>query len=525
MSLAFASPPQVVLEVDGIPLSEVEAAALEAVHVRQALSVPTLCELTFADPPGPLATAAQLAPGTAIVVRLRGLDPPLFDGEVTAVEYVYEPDRGRQVQVRGYDLLHRMRKRQTVRALLDLTPRDLATQLAGDVGLSVEASEDGPVWSRLVQDRQSDLRLLLEVTEASGLYLSVRGDVLHLLSLAGLDDSVDLTLGDTLFEARLEANGTPSLRGVKATGWDASLARELEGEATGSRVGRSVEMAVEPDAVGGSGERDLVDEAAPSAERATAAAQAELDRRGAEEVVFRGVAAGDPRLRPGTRVNVSGVDAAFAGEYVLTEIDHTIDAERGYLAQLSSAPPPRTAERSRASHAVLGKVLSVDDPDSLGRIQVTLPTLRDVESSWMEVLSVGAGSGKGLVAIPDVDDRVLVLLVQGDPAQGVVLGGLYGDSTPYDTGVVERSIKRYSLKSRGGQQIILDDEANSLKLKDASGGSVELSPKVIRMQDAAGSLVELTENLVRLHSEVDLVIEAPGKAVRITASSVDFESG
>ena len=44
----------------------------------------------------------------------------------------------------------------------------------------------------------------------------------------------------------------------------------------------------------------------------------------------------------------------------------------------------------------------------------------------MEVLSVGAGSGKGLVACPDVDDQVLVLLLHGDPAQGIVLGGLYG---------------------------------------------------------------------------------------------------
>ena len=33
------------------------------------------------------------------------------------------------------------------------------------------------------------------------------------------------------------------------------------------------------------------------------------------------------------------------------------------------------------------------------------------------------------------DDRVLVLLVHGDPAQGIVLGGLYGAGGPYDTGI------------------------------------------------------------------------------------------
>ena len=34
---------------------------------------------------------------------------PLFVGEVTAVEHVYEPGHGREIRVRGYDRLHRTR--------------------------------------------------------------------------------------------------------------------------------------------------------------------------------------------------------------------------------------------------------------------------------------------------------------------------------------------------------------------------------------------------------------------------------
>ena len=41
----------------------------------------------------------------------------------------------------------------------------------------------------------------------------------------------------------------------------------------------------------------------------------------------------------------------------------------------------------------------------------------------MGVVSAGAGSGKGFAILPDVGDQVLVLLIGGDPSQGVVLGG------------------------------------------------------------------------------------------------------
>jgi uncharacterized protein involved in type VI secretion and phage assembly len=524
ISFALAQPPQVDLDADGMPLPERAANALVEIRVLKVLAEPALCELVFADPPGPLDAADALPPGAALRISLRGVAEPLFEGDVTASEHVYEPDRGRTVRIRGYDRMHRLRTRQEVRALVDVTAADVASQLAADVGLQVEAAGSGPTWSRLVQSRQTHLGLLIEVCEAAGLYPTVHGDVLHLVTLEGLaDEPVRLDLGSTLFEAAFEANAGPALDRVTATGWDVTNAETVEGEAGSGRSGRAV-AAEAPASTLGTSQRDLVDVAAPTTERATARAQAELDRQTAATVVFRGVAAGDPRLRPGAHVEVAGVDAAFAGTYVLSEADHTIDAERGYLCALSSAPPEPRTRPTEPSHVVPGEVIGVDDPDGLGRVQVTLPTLRDIESSWMEVLSVGAGSGKGLVALPDVGDRVLVLLVHGDPAQGIVLGGLYGTEGPFDSGVEGGAVKRFTLQTPGGQRVRLDDDGRTLRLEDQSGGSVELGDNLIRIEDATGNLLELTTDRVRLHSAVDLELEAPGRSVTIRGSSVDFET-
>src|SRR5438067_6739938 len=103
--------PDVGVEAAGTPLSAGDLRALTGVRVQQRLSLPSLCELSFVDPSARL-SGGLLAPGAPLRVTARGYDPPLFDGEVTANEYVYGPSGGRELLVRGYDRLHRLRKRQ-----------------------------------------------------------------------------------------------------------------------------------------------------------------------------------------------------------------------------------------------------------------------------------------------------------------------------------------------------------------------------------------------------------------------------
>lgn len=72
--------PEIWLEVDGTPLTAADLPALREVRVQQRLSLPTLCELAFADPPGPLTRVAQLVAGTRLRVRVAEHQEPLFVG-------------------------------------------------------------------------------------------------------------------------------------------------------------------------------------------------------------------------------------------------------------------------------------------------------------------------------------------------------------------------------------------------------------------------------------------------------------
>jgi phage baseplate assembly protein V len=501
---AIAVLPRIDVEVDGSILASGASAALEEILIQRRLSQPSVCELTFFAPRGPISELHAIRTGSSVHLSLPESRDSLFDGEITAVEHLYEASHGQTIRVRCYDRLHRLRKRQPVRAHTQVTPSELARELTADLGISVEAEEDGPLSQKLIQYRQSDFDLLVEVSARCGLYLTLRGDVLHLLTLQGLGDSIDLALGKTLMEARVELNAEPACRCVLVKGWDATRVEAHESRVDDPRLGRKVVASAPPDSFEATGDRTLADEAVQDDLHAKAIAQGELDARVAREVTFSGVAEGNPALMPGSLVDVSGIATSFAGTYVLTSVNHRINRHVGFVSEISSLPPS-FEKHSKGAIVLWGTVTSVDDPDNLGRVRAWLPALGKVETDWMGVMAAGAGNGKGFAMLPDVDDQVLVLFIGGDASQAVVLGGLYGSNGPGDYGVEDASVRRYTVGTSGGQKIRLDDTGQLIRIENKSGSYIDISP----------------EKFI-LHSTVSLEIEAPGQDVVIKGKTIDF---
>jgi uncharacterized protein involved in type VI secretion and phage assembly len=497
--------PDLRIELGGTAIGASDAAALAEVRVRQRLSLPSQCELVFQEPLSLGESGSALRPGATLLLQISGMDPALFSGEVTAIDYVYGPSGGRSVRIRAYDLLHRLRKRQPVRLHVQMSAADLARELVADLGVSVEAPDSGPLHDRIFQVGLSDLDLVDRTARRAGLYFVLQDESFRLFTLSGLGDSHKLRIGDTLLEARLEVNGDPACRSVATQGWDPARAETRRGKASGARTGRSVSTEVAPTDVGGSGDRTRLNVAVGNDRQADALAQAELDLAVAREVTLWGVAEGDPALRPGCRVDLEGVTPTLEGTYVLCSVEHRIDPEHGFISEIGTLPPP-PREESPATVAALGQVTQVDDPEKLGRVRVSLPALGELETGWIEVLVPGAGKSKGLVALPGIGDRVLLLFPDGDPAQALVAGGLYGPDGPPDSGVEGGSMRRYTFTTSGGQKLQLDDAGRKLRLEDQSGSYLELGP----------------ERAI-LHAAVDLTLEAPGHALRIRSHSVDFE--
>ena len=77
--------------------------------------------------------------------------------------------------------------------------------------------------------------------------------------------------------------------------------------------------------------------------------------------------------------------------------------------------------------AVLGICVSVKDPDELGRIRCLFPTLpknkgKEPWSWWIRQQAPNAGKERGLYAVPEPLDEVLVVFLYGAQDIGIVVG-------------------------------------------------------------------------------------------------------
>jgi phage baseplate assembly protein gpV len=500
----IASRTRVVLTLAGAPAPEPASRALTSVTVLQRSSLPDLCELTFAAPPGPLPQAMDWPPGTPLELRVGDEAEPLFAGDVVAVEFALAAGGERALRLRAHDRLHLLRLRDVVRSFAQVDPVEVARELLGAAGVAVHAHAGGLPREMVVQYRQTDLDLLRSLLDAEGLYLAVRPDGAHVYGPGGFGEPVPLEAGASLLDASVEVSGLTAVDAVEASGWQALEGRPLGARAGDADPGRDVPATVDAADLVGPASRTLSGGVAQSEAHLERRARAHLGRLRGREVTLTGLALGDSRLRPGTPVDVRGLPAELSGRYVLHEVTHVLDDAKGYVCQLSSAPPPPPPQ-AVGWQATLGRVIDVDDPGRLGRVRVTLPALGTLDSAWLQVMAAGAGAAGGASILPGVGDTVLVLLALEDPSQAVVLGGLYGPGGVPDPGVAGGQVRRYTLTSPGGQRLVLDDEHGALVIDDGNGNRLELS--------GAGA---------RLTTGAALVLEARG-GVRIVGETVDFE--
>lgn len=492
---------QLRVELDGAPLPPDLAARVTLVLLRQALGVPAAAEIDLAQP-GEAASAMR--PGQGLALRFAGgEEAALFEGEVAAVEQRHDARGGHVLRLRAYDALYRARLRRRSRALADASAASLAREIAADLGLGLLVREEPPARPLVLQRGESDLDLLLALATSAGVYPVLRDGSLCLLALDGEGVEVPLRLGEGLREVVLRSSSEEALGSVSAQAWDPATLDTLSAEAVTARQD-AFDLQGPP---GSLPARPLHGRLAGSEAEARAAAQAALDRAAAAAASATGRCAGDPRLTPGRSIRIEGV-AAGAGRYVVTEAVHRFCVE-GYVTSFSTLPPaPRPAPRPPL--LTLGVVAGTDDPEGMGRCRVTLPAFDGLQTGWMQLLLPGAGAGKGIAALPETGDQVLVAFPDGDAASGIVLGGLWGrQRLPRGLAAKPGAPRAFVLRTPEGHAV--------LELGGATG--------LARLSTVTGNLVELAPGRLRIAAAGDLVIEAPGRTLTLRAEAIRMEQG
>jgi uncharacterized protein involved in type VI secretion and phage assembly len=171
----------------------------------------------------------------------------------------------------------------------------------------------------------------------------------------------------------------------------------------------------------------------------------------------------------------------------------------------------------------LATVVSLDDPDRRNRVQVRLIAFDAVDMQdapmWARVVAPFAGSGRGVFFLPDVDDEVLVVFMNGDAHHPLILGGLWNGNAQSPADIESGGTNRYKrIKSKNGIVITMDDQQGqeTLKLETPGGQKITLQdgPGTITVEDSNGNSIKL--------EAAGITVTA---SVKVNASQVEVTAG
>jgi uncharacterized protein involved in type VI secretion and phage assembly len=177
-------------------------------------------------------------------------------------------------------------------------------------------------------------------------------------------------------------------------------------------------------------------------------------------------------------------------------------------------------EADRVYEPVIGIVTDNKDPDKLLRVKVKIPAISAQDQTWwIPVVSLGAGKERGWFFLPEVNDEVLVAFEHGDINRPVVLGALWNGKDKPPEEQSSSNAKRV-LVSRAGSRIELDDEKNTIVVKDG-GGKGEITFKA----DDNKLTIEAKSGDVVIKAAKDLTIVADGGIEMKASMNMDVRGG
>jgi phage protein D len=454
----------------GTPLPDHLARRIARLVVDSHRRLPDMLEITFDDRDGTLLDEAGIRLGTVLAVSsARVADPTphtLLVCEVTAIEGVYAETTS--TVVRGYSADHRLMRARRSATFLNATDSDIARELATGAGLRPDAVDPTSAHhEQVAQVNQTDWEFLRSRATEAGFDFGVRDGRFYLDTGSTPARPVPLRFPRELrmFLPRVTAGNLAAEAEVRV--WDPMAGKVVS--ATTPTTTRSVDL---PDTTAASAARPFgrprrtpgpssphgpepvaghvvtgrpVANGAAIHPAAARAADRVAEHWGDTFAEAEGETAGDPRLRAGTVVEVSGVAPVFCGRWTLTRARHVFDRSDYYTqievsgrhdrSIIGLVAGGRDTDRGRFPGLVCGIVSNIADPLGKGRVKVDLPLLAPgFQTDWAPVAQLGAGARGGALFGHEVGDEVPVGFECADPRRPYVLGGLVNADSDYSVG-------------------------------------------------------------------------------------------
>lgn len=279
--------------------------------------------------------------GAALTVYAGLVTSPteIFRGKITALEGVYPSDGPPELIVLAEDALQAARMSRRTKNWDNTSLSAIVQQIAGGLSLTpVTSGLDAPIGSEQ-QLNESDLHFLRRLLARYDADLQVVAAELHATPRSQAQrNAIQLDMNSQMHEIRILADLSHQVTQITATGWDFKQGQTISvtSQTTSLGPGSGQTGAYWLPQVWGTRSEQLAQYATINQGDAQALVDAEFAQRSRRFLVARGVAEGNPLLRVGTYLTLTGIGPRFSNTYYTTAAVHRFDTEKGYATEFTA---------------------------------------------------------------------------------------------------------------------------------------------------------------------------------------------
>lgn len=269
--------------------------------------------------------------GAAVEIRVGDADSgeTVFSGEVTGIEERYG-DGAPRLYLLLQDKLHRLARSRRSRMYEDQSPNDILQSIASEAGLSADASvsSDTATYHQL---NESDLAFLLRLTGRFDCALRLSGDVILARPEEQDPSPIALDAQDSALKVRILADLNHQPLQSRVLGFNAGAGEVVDASADSLRNPPAGATAANKlGELGWDGNEIVPQPFARTHGEAQAFAEGHFRRLARRFVSGDLQCLGEPSLRSGREIELTGVSSRLRGTYQVSHCVHRFDGSRGY---------------------------------------------------------------------------------------------------------------------------------------------------------------------------------------------------
>jgi phage protein D len=522
--------------IDGAPVDDAVQDCVTEIRVLNYMALPDLCTFDaffgiedFEVQPFEIGQALEIELGAA----QSRTTTSLFKGEIVTLEPVFEAG-GVALRVRALDRAHRLQRARHIRTFAHVSVADAASKVIADAGLSAAIGPGLDLQLEHVQqDNENDLEFLWRLARRVGAEVFVEDDKVR-VERPQATSPIPLEWPRDLPVFRPRVTAIQQVGSVSVTAFNG-----VEGDVFTATKGSPAQVsengiARREAAAAFSGDTLHISSAMlESRAEADALAQAMLDQLANGYIAAEGECPGNPRIRAGAAIQVSGVGAAFSGTYRVQSSTHVLSGGGAYVTEFANSPVQTIRgalggsldqiARRFGAHLTVGIVTNnKDDEQGLARVKVSYPHYNaQDEGAWAQVAFANAGPDRGQVMMPQVGDEVLIAFLHADTRFPVVLGSLYNGRRKPGAELVADSEGSYVLRS----DMRIDMKATKeIVVVGGETGTIETSKDLsLESKTAAVSLTAGSSLTGKAKQDVTITSDVGNLTVQAKAGSVTLK--